>query len=355
VPEAPERQTTPHATEGINNDLLAQMDQYARTSHPPITGLLVQQHGKTVFENYYRGFDSHSYFNVYSITKSVTSALVGRALQLGLIAGLDQSLLELLPGHSLADDDPAIEAKRGITLRHVLSMTSGFDPEATNLEILWRSDDVIAAALQRPLAQPPGTSFFYDDVTIHLASVILARLTGMSTAAFAEKELFRPLGIWSDGQPRFIWRENPEHQHIFNTSGGWPDDGLPWNVDGFGNNIGAFGLHLRLRDMTALGSLYANGGMWDGVQLIPQDFVTESTRRQSAGGPPVRMAYGYGWWIPEPHAAFFATGLGPQTIHVVPGLNLVTAFTTHSNEPEGAHRRQLIEGFIIPAVTGAPA
>jgi CubicO group peptidase (beta-lactamase class C family) len=216
--------------------------------------------------------------------------------------------------------------------------------------VLWRSEDVVAAALGRPVAHTPGGTFFYDDVSIHLLSILLTRLSGMSTAAFAKMELFRQIGIWSNDEMRFVWLNGGKRKHILSESGRWPDDGLPWIVDGFGHNVGAFGLHLTVREMAALGLLYLNGGTWGGTQMIPADFVAASTTRHTSGGPPVGQAYGYGWWIPEPHRAFFATGLGAQTIHVVPGLDVVTAFTTQSNHPGGVHRRRLIEDFVIPAI-----
>lgn len=339
------------AAHGLDTHILARMDAYARHSRPPITALLLIRHGYVVFESYYANFDRHSYFNVYSITKSVLSALVGRALQQHLIPSLDQPLLELMPEYATADRlDPRT---RAITLRHLLSMTSGFDPGATSLELLWRSQDVVAAALAQPMAAAPGVTFFYDDVRIHLLSVLLTRLTGLSAAAFAHTALFRQLGIWPDEQARFVWRTAATRPHLLSQAGHWPDDGLPWTVDGHGHNTGGFGLHLTLREMAKVGYLYLNSGWWDGVQLLSPEYVAASTTRQSAGGPPVGRAYGYCWWIPEPHRAFFATGLGAQTIHVVPGLDLVTAFTTRSSGHEGEHRGRLVEEFVIPAAQRA--
>jgi CubicO group peptidase (beta-lactamase class C family) len=339
------REAPPEA-HGLDPAVLAAMDAYARTSSPPIAALLVTRHGYVVFEGYYAGFDRASYFNVYSITKSVVSALVGRALQRRLIVSLDQRLLDVFPEYDRASLDPRA---RAVALRHLLSMTSGFDPAATNLEILWRADDVVKAALERPMAHAPGASFFYDDVSIHLLSILLARVSGLSTAAFADAELFRALGIWTDGRARFVWRD-ADNRHNLSQSGRWPADGLPWTVDGHGHNAGGFGLHLTAREMAKLGYLHLNGGWWGGAQLLSPAYVAASTRSQSPGGPPVGRPYGYGWWIPEPHPAFFATGLGGQTIHVVPGLDLVTVLTTCSDANEGAQRGRIVEGFVLPAI-----
>jgi len=330
----------------MDPETLSKLDRYARESNPPITALVIVRHGHVVFEQYYGGFDRTSYFNMYSITKSVVSALVGRAVQQRLIDSLDQTILEFFPDYSVPDD----ERKAAITLRHVLSMTSGFHPDATDIEVLWRSEDVVQSGLQRPLAHAPGESFFYDDVSLHLLSILLTRLTGMSTAAFAHTALFGPLGIWADERTRHLGQTEPNGRHILSQSGRWPEDGFLWTIDRHGHNTAGFGLHLSAGEMAKLGYLYLNGGWWDGVQLLPTKFVEDSITRQSAGGPPVGRAYGYCWWIPEPHPAFFATGLGAQTIHVVPKLDLVTAFTTRSSAQEGEHRGRIVEGFVLPAV-----
>jgi CubicO group peptidase (beta-lactamase class C family) len=321
-----EWRTSPPAEHGLDPETLAHLDRYARDSSPPITALLVVRHGYVVFERYYQGSAADRFFKVYSITKSVISALVGCALQRGDLRSVDQRLMDLFPEYVDADADPR---RNAITLHHILSMTSGFDPRSTDIEMLWRSDDVVQAALERPLAHAPGDAFWYDDVSLHLASVILTRATGLSTASLAKAALFDQLGIVDDAT-------RP-----------------PWTTDRHGYNAAGFGLSLTAREMAKLGYLYLNSGYWDGVQVIPRDYVRASTIRQSAGGPPVGRAYGFCWWIPEPHAAFFATGLGAQTIHITPGLDLVTAFTTASSAQEGEHRGRILEGFVLPAILGA--
>src|SRR5207249_3127534 len=112
--------------------------------------------------------------------------------------------------------------------------------------------------------------------------------------AFAHTELFQPLGIWPDSA-RFLWRRDSPVRHILDSSGRWPADGLPWTVDRHGHNTGGFGLHLTAREMAKFGYLYLNGGSWQGEQLIAAEYVEESTRRQSPGGPPVGRPHGYLW------------------------------------------------------------
>jgi CubicO group peptidase (beta-lactamase class C family) len=341
---------TPPERHGLDPAVLAQMHAYAQDSQPPINALVVVRHGYIVFEAYYHAFDQSSYFSAYSITKSILSALVGVALEKRYLRSLDQRLLEFFPEYDSGRTDPR---KSAIALRHVLSMTTGFDQQATDAESIWRSEDIVMAALGRPMAHDPGQRFFYDDVSTHLLSIVLTRLTGMSTAAFAYATLFNQLGMWRDERAQFGQATTLPGRNVVSESARWPADGLPWTVDRQGYTMGAFGLHLTAREMAKFGYLYVNGGWWDGSQVIPSAYVAESTQRQSAGGPPVHTAHGYLWWIPEPHPVFFAAGIGGQTIHVIPGLDLVVAITassTPATDDRGALRRRIIEGFVLPAL-----
>jgi CubicO group peptidase (beta-lactamase class C family) len=124
-----------------------------------------------------------------------------------------------------------------------------------------------------------------------------------------------------------------------------------------GTNTGSFGAHFTARDMARFGFLYLNGGQWDGTQVIPQDYVAASTRKQSDGGPPVNANYGYLWWIEQVRGfhAFFASGFGGKYIYVIPELDLVvvtTASTQQAQKDREQHNkiRALIPNFILPAL-----
>jgi CubicO group peptidase (beta-lactamase class C family) len=210
------------------------------------------------------------------------------------------------------------------------------------------SPDIVAAAFARPLATPPGEAFLYDNLSCHLLSIALTRLTGLSAAVFAEQELFAPLGIWRSKQVRQVWERDRGMRDVFTFFGFWPEDGRPWKVDQHGHSGGGFGLHLTLREMAEFGCLYLNGGRWDGQEIVPAWFVDESTRAQSAGGPPVNTPYGYLWWMGR-GGGYFASGFRGQMISIIHRLDTVLAFSTAlpRNGPGDMFRR-----FIIPALTG---
>jgi CubicO group peptidase (beta-lactamase class C family) len=358
VTEAPRRdywptaewQTTSPEVVGLDPARLAEMDAYASDSLPPIRGILVVRHARIAFERYYDGCTQQSYHSVNSVTKSVLSALIGIAFRKGILTSLDQPLLDFFPELERVKDDPR---KQTLTLRHLLTMTSGFKiagiGRPLHERLLPDSPNLIESAFALPLAAPPGETFNYDDLSCHLLSVMLARLTGQSTAAFAEQELFRPLGIWTSQPTRFVWKEDRGQRDVFHFFGNWPEDGRPWKIDQHGHTLGSLGLHLTLREMATFGYLYLNGGRWDGEEIVPGWFVEESSRAQNPGGrllPPADSMYGYLWWV-STGGVYFVSGYGGQFVFVMPQRDMVVAISTTliRNWPQG-----ILGRFINPAV-----
>jgi CubicO group peptidase (beta-lactamase class C family) len=261
----------------------------ART--PGLTSVLVLRHGRLVLERYYHGGTRDRYWSMYSVTKSVVSALVGIALGEGRLASVEQRLVRFFPDEVVPNADPRI---RRVTLRDLLTMSAGYRDVDTPHE----TDDWVRALLNRPLASDPGTVFSYDDGSVDLLSAVLTKMTGVPAAEYALRKLFGPLGI------------RPGR----------------WNGDGQGHSLGSGGLFLRPRDMLRLGRLYLDGGRWRGRQVLPRSWARDSTRAQirvPGGG-----AYGYLWWVNRgPHDGFAAEGLGGQEIAVFPKRSLVIVLT----------------------------
>ena len=144
-----------------------------------------------------------------SVTKSVTSTLIGIAIDQGLIAGVNARVLDFFPDHTIANLDGR---KRRMRLKHLLSMRSGFECDPTNSEAtlteMTGSPDWVQFTLDLPMAEEPGETRVYCSPNVHLLSAILERATGMSTLAFAEQVLFKPLGI-SD----VMWLTDPQGVH----------------------------------------------------------------------------------------------------------------------------------------------
>jgi CubicO group peptidase (beta-lactamase class C family) len=188
------------------------------------------------------------------------------------------------------------------------------------------SRDWVRYAITRPFVDEPGGRMLYSTGSSHLLSAILTRATGSSTLAYARARLMGPLGIELAG-----WTRDPQGVY-------------------FGGNE----MRMRPRDMLTFGELYRNGGLHEGVQVVPAGWIRESwTPRTSS--PYNGHRYGLGWWMrtARGHDVHFAWGYGGQYIFVVPDLRLTVVTTSDPVAPrEGSHNRslhRLIDELLIPA------
>lgn len=297
---------------------------YVQAPHalPSVLSLLIVRHGWIVGENYYNGARATSAFEMRSVTKSVTSALTGAAIQQGVLDSAGHKLSDLLPDYFPASTDPR---KFDITLRHLLSMEAGWSPDAP----LPNVNPYVAALIGRDLATAPGTAWNYDDGTYHILAAALDRATGRNLFGFATDHLFTPLGVTVDA-----WN---------------------WIVDEQGIPVGSGGLALTARDMAKLGELYLRDGVWDGQRILPAGWVDSSWVARASGTETVPTTYGYGWWghTEGSHAYHYALGFGGQFIVVVPDLDLVVVLTANPYTPDSApvdHFRALLRDQILPAI-----
>ncbi len=277
---------------------------------PNVTSLAVSRGGVLVREQYYRGGGPDSPQDVRSVTKSVVALVVGGALDQGCLSSLDETL-----GEALGPLAPADPGKRAISLRDLLTMTSGLawsELGASGYNEWASAPDQVAYALARDLVEQPGTTFAYDSGAFHLLSVALTESCA-PTAELATAHILGPLGIPS----------------------------RPWETDNQGFTNGASGLQLTTRDMLAVGNLVLDGGAAGGRELVSAAFVEAATRQQvSTGTDPanVTQAYGYGWWIGTSAAGqtfALAAGYGGQFIVVVPASRSVVAATARWQGVDG--------------------
>ena len=314
---------------GMDPSVLAKLDTYVAAVPPLIRAILVVRHGYLVFEKYYHGNTKSNYQMLRSATKSVTSALVGIALQQGYIRSLDQTLPDFFPHYFTAQTNPC---KKEITLRHLLTLTHGFLPDhVVERTYPQKPASYLETALvEAMMLAPPGQLFAYSSIGVELLSILLSQLTHMNLIDFAKEHLFGPLGIATDEQAGFLWET--DNQGYYHGSGG---------------------LHLLPRDMAKFGYLYLNNGYWEGQQIIPAYYVKSSTQPQSAGGIPEFARYGYLWWVTEQqgHRAFFAAGRGGQYIYVIPDLDIVITISSTVGDGPGIHHKDyILPLFILPAI-----
>ncbi len=314
------RHSTPEE-QGVDSRDLTRALRPLRDDGIALHSLIIVRNGDIVLEVYAPPYDKDTLHNVKSVSKSIMSAVVGIALQEGMLAGLDQAVHSFFPAYVADDADPR---KRSITLRHLLTMTAGLDLDENGP--IWTdivaSDDWIKAALARPMSADPGGRFLYSTALTHIMSGILTRASGQRLLQLCRSRLFDPLGIGE----------------------------VQWRQDPLGYDFGGAELFMKPRDMAAFGLLYLNGGRWNGRQIVPASWVKESTRNQMQGVE-ADDGYGYWWWRDlTGDIGYRASGWGGQHIVVLPGLNMVVA--ANFGDPDGL--RRWFGGFDVAAIGGHP-
>ncbi|MBA2286402.1 MAG: serine hydrolase [Ktedonobacteraceae bacterium] len=342
---------------GLDAALFGQLETHIQRTET-LRSVLVLYSGDLIFEKYSSGGTQNIYQNVNSITKSVVSALVGIALQEGFLQDIDQPLLSFFPEYIPQDLDPR---RKAITLRHLLSMSSGYalppgDSEAFLSDPpLLEYGSSLEKLLGRPMEHEPGEVFAYDDLSSHIVALVLTRSTGMPLATFAQTRLFDPLGIWRDEQNNlYPWQRGTHAEDDHHPFGLWNEqEPYLWSVDKQGHHIGSYGLQLTTRELAKFGYLYLNRGQWDGQQLISADYVQASWRQQSKIEND--RAYGYLWYLLPlgRHASFCAIGYGGQLLLCLPDLDTVIVVTSIPTLDASDAARKVVRDFIVPALEDA--
>jgi CubicO group peptidase (beta-lactamase class C family) len=331
------------------------MDSYTTTGN--VRAIIVNVNGRTRFERYYSSSPAESR-NIYSVTKSVTSTLVGIAISEGRLR-LNESLSQMLPRYA-AEMKPSVAR---VTLRQLLTMTGGF-PDTSNLDEtgLLTSPDWVRYIL-RHQDFAPGDAWRYSDYGAHLLAPILVQATGESVLAYARAKLFDPLGLVTQpgSQPPVDEAHVPEYRQAT----------FAWPVDPQGFQTTFTWLKLRPRDTATFGQLFLQEGQWNGRQVVPAAWVRQATTAQTGkafpdiGGSAPGSAwnptnYGYFWWV-EPSAgvsAYYALGFGGQLVEVVPSLHLVIAVSSNADDVHGAavgpDELQHLVDAIVPIIKTHP-
>jgi len=298
---------------GIDSMPLVEMFDFIHEHQIPVHSIQLVRGGRLALDAYFYPYDGKTRHDVASVTKSITSTLVGLAIEQGYIRDVRQPVLSFFPGRSAERAD---SRRWKQTLEHLLTMQSGWDCGAplgspginadATLANMRRSDDWAQFAFDLPMGSEPGSRFLYCNANCHVLSALITRVTGTNALGFARSELFAPLGV----------------------------DDVAWPADPKGNNYGWGDLQLHPRDMARLGQLFLQSGRWAGRQVVPENWLRTATRVhvEHTGG---KDKYGYFWWVPGERfpGLYKAVGRGGQRITVWPAKDLVLVYTGGGFEP----------------------
>ncbi|UCG85750.1 MAG: serine hydrolase [Gemmatimonadota bacterium] len=340
---------------GMQRDPLESMlGLIAATGDHMIHSILIVRNQRLVFEEYWDGmdldiargldpitteFDRETLHYMASVSKSVTSALVGIAIDQGLIAGVADPVFSFFPDYQDLNNSD----KAQITLHHMLAMCSGYDwnefeygfddPRDSHYQ-MFNTSDPLRFLLGRPVVAVPGTEFLYNSGDTNILGEVVRRTSASSYLAdFAEAHLFGPLGIDS-----YRWTRLTLADSITFASGG---------------------LYLRPRDMAKFGALYLNDGSWNGEQIISTSWIDASRDMAISlvGDYGTLYGYGYQFWLgclryrQTTIDYYRAAGWGGQYIYIMPDLDMVIVFTAGGYyDTRPLNFNTIIEDYIFAAV-----
>ncbi|MDA0239766.1 MAG: serine hydrolase, partial [Proteobacteria bacterium] len=260
---------------------------------PRLRSLIISQQGIILAKRAFRGASLDRPVNIKSISKSIISALVGAAIDRGVLSAADQHVATLLTDSLPENADSRLAT---ITLNHLLSMRSGLERTSGRNYGRWvMSKDWVRFVLSRPFVDEPGGRMLYSTGNSHLLSAILTRASGRNTLALARDWLGKPLNIHIPG----------------------------WQTDPKGIYFGGNNMTLSPNALLRFGEMYRAGGIANGRRILSENWIRQSWQPRTRS-PFSGDAYGYGWFITEVcgQPAYYARGFGGQFLYVVPEFGL---------------------------------
>jgi CubicO group peptidase (beta-lactamase class C family) len=301
--------------------------QYDTTDHP-------YNYDHPAWHPYLRDTELHT---LQSVTKSITSAALGVAIDEGLIEDVDVHVAQYLADYPQDLTDPRRDS---VTLADLLTMRSGIQWNTSgpygsgehSTDVLESSDTWIQYILDQPMDTLPGSVFEYNDGASVLLGKILREATGQRADEWARERLFEPIGIRD-----FFWKITPDGEA--DTEGG---------------------LYLSSHDLARIGYLFLRGGEWNGTQIVSSEWVESSTSPVVPDVAPNNdrpdSGYGYQWWVPDHEdgrpIVFAGNGYGGQFLLVAPDYDIVAVFNgwnIHGGDVRSTWRA--LQDRILPAVT----
>ncbi|MBB6273713.1 CubicO group peptidase (beta-lactamase class C family) [Pedobacter cryoconitis] len=326
------------------NPLLAQMTSAIENGqYPKINSVLIFKRGNSIYEHYFNGFSKDSLQDSRSSFKSVTSLLIGIAIDRGLIKDINQKVYSFFPEYPFFKND---KLKKEMTIKNLLEMRSGFDCEEFNgtkdcEQEMSLSKDWVKFALNLPMKYKPGEVWSYTSVDPMILSGIISKVAKMTVMEFSRKYLFEPLGI-SD---------------------------YKWTVDPAGHGMTGGSFYIHPSDMIKLGQLVNGNGIWKGKRVISEQWISQSTKcdipipdfsfaksSRSQLILPQPAYYGFYWYRELLKTKdfqkdlLFASGNGGQYIFMLKDLDLIIVFAQGNyGSFKSKQAFEILAKYIVPS------
>jgi CubicO group peptidase (beta-lactamase class C family) len=260
---------------------------------------MLLRRGQVAAEGWWTPYAAEHPHMLYSLSKSFTSTAVGLAVAQGLLT-VDAPVTSFFP----EELPPRVDAHlRAMQVRHLLSMSTGHDKDATGPTTGASDGNWVKAFLSLPVEHEPGTHFVYNSAATYMLSAIVQKRTGRTVLEYLKPRLFSPLGI----------------------------EGATWETDPRGINTGGWGLSIKTEEIARFGQLYLQRGKWNGQQVVPESWVAEATSKQVSNGTNPdsdwNQGYGYQFWRCR-HGAYRGDGAFGQYCLVMPEQEAVLAITS---------------------------
>lgn len=309
--------------EGVDADAIVDFLDAVRGSDHEFHSFMFLRHGKVIAEGWWNPYRPDLKHTMYSLSKSFTSTAVGFAVTEELLS-VDHTIISFFPS-DLPDTISPYLAE--LTVRDVISMTTGQDPDPT--DIVMTDSNWVKTFLATPIVNEPGSTFLYNTLGTYTLSAILTAVTGEKVIDYLRPRLLEPLGITD----------------------------VDWEVDPQGRNTGGWGFRIRTEDMAKFGQLYLQNGMWNGEQILPASWVREATTASILQYPEAPdsirersdwlQGYGYQFWRCR-HDAFRGDGAFGQFIIMMPDQDAVVVITSESADLQS--EINLVWDHLLPAM-----
>ncbi len=281
------------------------------------------RHGKVIAEGWWHPYRPDLKHTMYSVSKSFTATAVGFAVKENKLR-VNDKVISFFPDQL---PDTISQYLRDLTVKDLLTMTVGQDPDPTST--VNQDSNWIRRFLATPIVNQPGTRFLYNSAGTYMLSAIVQKVTGQTVLDYLTPRLFQPLGI----------------------------EGVDWETDPSGINVGGWGLRLKTEDMARFGQMFLQRGKWKRKRLLSKSWVKDASSAkiiQNSDKTPEQRAnndweqgYGYQMWRSR-HNSYRADGAFGQYILILPEKDAVIVIT--SETPDMPDELNAVWKFLVPAM-----